>query len=252
MARTVDPDRHAARRNAILDAATRQIAARGYAALTIADVLAEAGVSKGALYHYFANKEELLVGVIERRIDAWADRVDAALRQADGPVDRLVLLVRTLATAKTDDLTLLVGALPQFQADGVIFAQLRGAVTARFLPGLTELISDGMAAGVFTVAAAPSAAKVVLSLLQEMSACATADLQAIVAGDGDRAALDADLAAYAAAIPAVLGATIDPDQFINRAQIDIGSTRIRPQTRVSRRRGRRGPAHRGRRGPGRG
>ena len=55
-------------RRLILDAAYRVFAARGYGQATIDDVLAEAGISKGALYHHFASKEELFKALLEDRI----------------------------------------------------------------------------------------------------------------------------------------------------------------------------------------
>ncbi|MGP9537218.1 TetR/AcrR family transcriptional regulator [Brachybacterium sp. AOP43-C2-M15] len=222
MARTVDPVKHAERRSAILDAAARLIAAQGYEALTIADVLVEAEVSKGALYHYFAGKEELLVGVIERRIDAWGTAIDAAVARADDPGERLVALVRALVTAKTEDLTLLLGAMPQLDASGnaALFLQLRRAASERFLPLIVTAVAEGIENGEFRAESAQSAAKVVLSLLHEMSVCATRGLLAVAAGEDAREELRTDMRAYAAAIPMVLGSRIDPTRLLETAEID--------------------------------
>jgi TetR/AcrR family transcriptional repressor of nem operon len=44
-------------RRAILDAAQRIMAHKGYAAVGINEVLAGAGVPKGSFYHYFASKD---------------------------------------------------------------------------------------------------------------------------------------------------------------------------------------------------
>lgn len=49
----------------LLDAATRLFAKQGYFSTTVEQITAEAGVSKGLVYNYFASKEELLVGLIE-------------------------------------------------------------------------------------------------------------------------------------------------------------------------------------------
>ncbi len=46
-------DLHLARRSEILDVAQRLIATKGYEQMTIADIQAELGISKGAFYHYF-------------------------------------------------------------------------------------------------------------------------------------------------------------------------------------------------------
>ena len=222
MPRTVDPAKYAERRAVILDAAAGQIAARGYDAVTIADVLAEAEVSKGALYHYFSSKEELLVGVIERRIDSWGAAIHEATNDVADPVERLIAFVRTLTATKTEDLTLLVSAMPQLDAAGnaAAFLQLRRAAADRFLPLIAEIIDGGIRAGAFRANSAESAAKVILSLLHEMSACATRDLLAIVEGRSSREQFHADMRAYADSIPAVLDATLDAGSFFGADEAD--------------------------------
>jgi AcrR family transcriptional regulator len=58
----------AERQRAILDAAGRAFADRGYAQASLNGVLAEIGVSKGAAYYYFDDKADLFATVVE---DAW-------------------------------------------------------------------------------------------------------------------------------------------------------------------------------------
>ncbi|PYC83768.1 TetR family transcriptional regulator [Streptomyces tateyamensis] len=55
-------------RRAILEAAATVFAERGYAAATIAEILAQAGVTKGALYFHFGSKEELARGVLSAQV----------------------------------------------------------------------------------------------------------------------------------------------------------------------------------------
>jgi len=56
----------AARRNQILDAATRTFAQRGYHNTTIRQIASEAGVADGTIYIYFKNKTDLLLGLLNR------------------------------------------------------------------------------------------------------------------------------------------------------------------------------------------
>lgn len=51
-------------RTRLLDAARDVIRARGYAATTVDDICAAAGVSKGSFFHHFASKEEMAVAAI--------------------------------------------------------------------------------------------------------------------------------------------------------------------------------------------
>ncbi len=70
------PDIQRARREHILDAAERCFARAGFHRTTMQDICKEATVSPGALYVYFANKEDLIAGICER------DRADFAERFA--------------------------------------------------------------------------------------------------------------------------------------------------------------------------
>ncbi len=62
MARTVDRN---AKRLLIVESAATQFAKAGYAATAMDDVAAAAGVSKGSLYDYFKDKEDLFYAVFE-------------------------------------------------------------------------------------------------------------------------------------------------------------------------------------------
>ena len=52
--------------NAIVAAATQRFFRDGIAAVTMDDIADDAGVTKGAIYHYFRSKDELLAAVIDR------------------------------------------------------------------------------------------------------------------------------------------------------------------------------------------
>jgi TetR/AcrR family transcriptional regulator, transcriptional repressor for nem operon len=66
-------DKGRATRNRVLDAATALVFEHGVAGTTLDDVRAAAGVSKGQLYHYFADKEDLVRAVIDRTIQQVLD-----------------------------------------------------------------------------------------------------------------------------------------------------------------------------------
>ena len=70
MARTVDTEAHAVRREAFVDAALRLMQAKGYEQMSVQDVLDELGASRGAFYHYFDSKTALLEAAVTRVVDA--------------------------------------------------------------------------------------------------------------------------------------------------------------------------------------
>jgi AcrR family transcriptional regulator len=58
-----------ARRNQILDAAARVFAKKGFHRTTTREIALAAGVSEGTIYNYFANKADLLIGMMTRLAD---------------------------------------------------------------------------------------------------------------------------------------------------------------------------------------
>ena len=63
--RLTQADRRARTRSALLESAARGLSRYGYSNLTLEQVAADAGYTRGALYHLFTNKEELALAVVE-------------------------------------------------------------------------------------------------------------------------------------------------------------------------------------------
>ncbi len=74
------PDVRDERRRHLLDATWRCAAAKRFAEMTVDDVCAEAGLSKGAFYGYFGSKDELLAALLDgdaAELDRMLDRIGA-------------------------------------------------------------------------------------------------------------------------------------------------------------------------------
>src|SRR5947209_10057927 len=69
----------AARKNQILDAATKVFAEKGFHPTTIKDIAREAGIADGTIYNYFENKTALMLGILDRMNES--DRRDQDLSQ---------------------------------------------------------------------------------------------------------------------------------------------------------------------------
>lgn len=63
-------------RKAILDAAASRFDAVGFLGASLSDILAEAGVTKGALYFHFRSKEELADALIREQFSVWDPLAD--------------------------------------------------------------------------------------------------------------------------------------------------------------------------------
>src|SRR3954462_16006880 len=71
-----------AARDELLDAALRVFAERGYRHAGVDEIAAAAGYSKGALYWHFSGKEDLLLALLEERVDAPMGEMVAQLEAA--------------------------------------------------------------------------------------------------------------------------------------------------------------------------
>jgi TetR/AcrR family transcriptional regulator, fatty acid metabolism regulator protein len=76
------PEAEPEKRRAILHAAVRVFAEKGYHGCRIADVARAAGVAYGLVYHYFQNKEELLESVFAEQ---WGILISALQAIDEGP-----------------------------------------------------------------------------------------------------------------------------------------------------------------------
>jgi TetR/AcrR family transcriptional repressor of nem operon len=104
-------------RTRLLDAALRVIRAKGYAAATVDDLCAAAGVTKGAFFHHFESKEALGVAAAAY----WSEVTGALFASAPyhdhaDPLDRVLAYVefrRQLVRGRVPDFTCLVGTMVQ-------------------------------------------------------------------------------------------------------------------------------------------
>ena len=77
-------------RQKLIDAARKAFAANGYAETAMEDLVAEAGLTRGALYHQFGGKPGLLQAVIEQIDREMELRISAVSDQAKTPWEGFV------------------------------------------------------------------------------------------------------------------------------------------------------------------
>jgi AcrR family transcriptional regulator len=171
MARTVNIAEHAARRDAILDAAQRLMLSKGYERLTVQDILDELRISKGAFYHYFDSKPAVIDALTERLVDD-SDQVLAPIvadRQLSA-VDKLQSFFGEVVRWKSARQTLLVAMLPVWYApDNIAFRhKVDRAVANRLAPLLTAVIQQGVDEHRFATSYPEQAGTIIVSLVQAL------------------------------------------------------------------------------------
>jgi AcrR family transcriptional regulator len=83
------------RRNQLLDSALFCFAQKGFEATTIDDIVKQAGVSKGAVYHYFKSKDEIYLELIETGVERFVAFMNAAFEPAKTTTEKLQILIQT-------------------------------------------------------------------------------------------------------------------------------------------------------------
>jgi AcrR family transcriptional regulator len=86
-------------RDEILRIATRRFAESGFAGVALEDLVAEAGLTRGALYHHFGSKLGLFAAVVERAQFAVADAVEQAAGVDAPPLDAFLAGCRAFLEA---------------------------------------------------------------------------------------------------------------------------------------------------------
>jgi AcrR family transcriptional regulator len=136
---------------ALLDAASAQFAERGYAASSIRDIAAAAGVSLSALYHYYPGKDALLAALLREGMDNYLEMCREALAEAGhDPARRLAAVVgatvRYRAQRSIASLMTMNEARALRTQDRELFRGRERVATDQF----RSAIDDGITAGVFT------------------------------------------------------------------------------------------------------
>lgn len=134
----------------IVQAALLVFAEKGFAAAKLDEIARRAGVSKGALYLYYATKEDLFHAVVEQAIAPNMRAMRAMIASHPGPLSELLRLY-------VGRLTALVGELPVGGVAKMVIGEARNfpelarvwhdELVAQALGGLAEAISAAQARG---------------------------------------------------------------------------------------------------------
>lgn len=109
--RQTQAQRRASSREALLASAARGLSRHGYANLVLEEVARDAGYTRGALYHQFANKEELTLAVVQWVERTWWAEMRKAVPANDDPAAGLVAVARAHAVYCRRDIARVMIAL---------------------------------------------------------------------------------------------------------------------------------------------
>lgn len=87
----------------LMEAAFAEIQRHGYRAASLTDILTAAGLTKGALYHHFSDKQALGLAVLDEMIGTYIQNTFVApLLRAQSPVAALLQILNEIGSAACD------------------------------------------------------------------------------------------------------------------------------------------------------
>ena len=165
--RPTQADRSARTRSALLESAARGLSRHGYGNLVLENVAAEAGYTRGALYHQFKDKEDLALAVIDWVDETWRQEVGPLVDQERDPAAALIALARGHAVFCRRDVARVEMALRlEFSGQDHPVGRHLQRVSEGLVKRCTRLISAGRRAG--TIPAGPPARAVALAFIGAM------------------------------------------------------------------------------------
>lgn len=174
--RRTQRERRAATRAALRASARALFEAKGFAATGREEIVERAGVTRGAMYHHFASKEDLFAAVYEEvEAEVMVQVAEAAMAGTD-PLDRLKRGARAYLEVAAEPG---VNRICLLDAPSVLPAEVRRDVSERHVVGLVRTaLEECMDAGQIARQPVGPLARVLLAALLEAAT--------MIAQGGDR------------------------------------------------------------------
>ncbi|MBN9035896.1 MAG: TetR family transcriptional regulator [Rhizobiales bacterium] len=130
----------------MLHAAVRSFNEKGFHATSLDDVANALNVTKPTIYHYFANKDEILFECVRRGLDSIRHAAEAVESEGGGGLERLRRLMRDYAIIMTRDFGMCVTRTADHELSGDSRAKFR-ALKREIDQTVRRVVEQGMADG---------------------------------------------------------------------------------------------------------
>ena len=154
------------RKTQIINATIECIARYGYHNFSMQDVARVADVSKGIIHYYFLNKEDLMMGVLDR-VGGDIESLLTQTSDAANPVERLKAIVSicfNIVRQKKEYYCINIDFWTQINQKEKV-RQVVANHYSKFRTSLATIIQGGIDAGVFKVQNAQHASSIVMALV---------------------------------------------------------------------------------------
>jgi AcrR family transcriptional regulator len=135
-------------KQAILDAAEHIIARDGYAGLSMRELSKQSGLAKSTLYHYFADKHEIYLSVLERDMEIHRTQLCAAAAEPGNALDRMERMIRVYIDLLNKRGSVALNALRRTELEGDLIDMFRRNRPLIIAP-IANVIQQGIDEGAF-------------------------------------------------------------------------------------------------------
>jgi len=157
------------KREAILRAAIKVFARKGFFNAKVADVAKEAGIADGTVYLYFKGKDEILHSIFDQAMERFIAEGRSELASLDSPVDKLRKIAELHLARLGADRDLAVVFQVELRGSTKFMREFSAAGFHDYLEVIRITIEEGQKAGIFRSDIKPViCAKILYGSLDEM------------------------------------------------------------------------------------
>ena len=158
-------DKSQAMREKILNTATQLFIQKGSEKTSIQDIAQTAGISKGAIYHHFKSKDEIVVAVMRSRQELMEEEMKQWLKATENLTGREQLQTILKSNLESQTARATDGIVGEYEKDaGFILTMMRDNLRIG-APLVSDIIKKGMADGSLRTQYPDQAAEVFLLLV---------------------------------------------------------------------------------------
>ena len=157
------------KREAILRAAIKVFAGKGYFSSKVADIAGEAGIADGTVYLYFKSKDEILHSIFDRAMAEFIEDGRRELADITSPVERIRRVAQLHLERLGSDRDMAIVFQVELRGSTKFMEEFSAAGFAQYLDIIRETIEGGQREGIFRDDIKPIVcAKILYGALDEM------------------------------------------------------------------------------------
>jgi AcrR family transcriptional regulator len=153
-------------RSRILAEAARRFVVHGYNGISMREIGAACGISKAALYYHFADKEDLIVAILEGYLDQITRLIQSCRLEGGSARAQLARIVQVIFAQPPEQRSIIRLASQEMPNLGLAARQRFGALyREKFIGQFVDLISGGAATGEFKTCEPHTTAWILLGMM---------------------------------------------------------------------------------------